>query len=37
MARMMVRFTESVPRKLWGNGLCRMYDEAGGDAYEMAS
>ena len=36
MARMMVRFTESVPRKLWGNGLCRMYDEAGGDAYEMA-
>ncbi|MDE5963312.1 MAG: S46 family peptidase [Alistipes sp.] len=36
MARMVVCFTDSVPRSHWGEGLCRMYDEAGGDALRMA-
>lgn len=36
LARMLVNFTDSVPRALWGEPLCRMYDAAGGDAGRMA-
>ncbi len=36
LARMLVCFTDSVPRNLWGDGLREMYDAAGGDAARMA-
>ncbi len=36
LARMLVCFTDSVPRDLWGDGLRTMYDAAGGDAVRMA-
>lgn len=36
LARMAVNFTANVPRELWGDALCRMYDAAGGDAGQMA-
>lgn len=35
-ARMMVSFTANVPREMWGDALCRMYDAASGDAERMA-
>lgn len=34
--RMTERFTDSVPRELWGPALRKMYDAAGGDAGRMA-
>ncbi|MDE6864661.1 MAG: S46 family peptidase [Alistipes sp.] len=36
LARMLVCFTDSVPRNLWGDGLREMYDAAGGDAARLA-
>ncbi len=36
LVRMMVNFTDSVPRDLWGEALQRMFDAAGGDAARMA-
>ena len=33
---MLVCFTDSVPRNLWGDGLREMYDAAGGDAARLA-
>lgn len=33
---MLVNFTDSVPRELWGGTLARMYDAAGGDAARLA-
>ncbi len=36
LARMMVNFTASVPRAMWGEGLTAMFDRAGGDADKMA-
>lgn len=36
LTRMVVRFTDSIPREMWGEGLNRMYDEANGDAERMA-
>lgn len=35
-ARMTVNFTDSVPRRMWGRALERMYDRCGGDADRMA-
>lgn len=36
LVRMVTNFTDSVPRAMWGEALCRMYDAAGGDAGRMA-
>lgn len=36
LTRMVRNFTASVPRAMWGEGLCAMYDRAGGDAERMA-
>ncbi|WP_418992634.1 S46 family peptidase [Alistipes sp.] len=36
LARMAVNFTAHVPRGMWGETLCAMYDAAGGDADRMA-
>lgn len=36
LARMIVNFTQHVPREKWGEELTAMYDAAGGDADRMA-
>ncbi len=36
LARLAVRFTENVPRSMWGEALGQMYDAANGDAARMA-